>query len=195
MRNLIALAATSALVLTAAPAFASDWESTVNTRIDGPLTIGTVSMTPEMQEKAQQVGPDDVQRLMDELREETSESLGKAGLLSDAAGAVTINLYLADAEPNRPTHWQLSGKGAFGDRDDARSRFASTSLSLRSIALGGAEVTAEFISASGENLGSITYDYDDARLEDVQGYTTWTAANRGIDRFARKLPAKLTPTS
>ena len=197
MRNQFAIAASSILARAATPAMAGgDWENTLNAQIQGPLTIGTVSLTAEMEETAQNVGPEDVQDLLDDLRSDTEQALGQAGLLSSGPSAVTVNLYLADAEPNRPTHWQLSGKGVFGDSDDPRARVSqSNSLSLRSIALGGVEVTAEFVDQTGASLGAVTYDYEENTLEDVKGYATWTTANRGIERFARKLPGKLAPTS
>ncbi len=193
MRKSTLFIAAAAAAFAAVPAFAqTDWEVELDAPVSGPLVIGTVNMTEDMREQAQQVGPDDVQDLLTELGDEVAQSLERSGLAAASPQATTINLYLDHAAPNRPTQWQLSGRGYFGDREDSRA-LSSSGLSLESIALGEVDIVAEFVSANGRNLGTIQYEHEPFDLREVQGYATWTAANRGIDRFARDLPKKLAP--
>lgn len=194
MRKSTLFIATAAASLAAAPAFAdTDWDVELERPVSGPLVLGTVDMTEEMTHRAEQVGPDDVQEILTDLGDEVSQSFERAGYDANAAQAVTVNLYLDNAEPNRPTQWQLSGRGDFGDDDGADRNLGNSGLSLRSIALGEVEIIAEFVSADGQSLGTIEYEYEPFDLKDVQGYATWTAVHRGIDRFARDLPKKAAP--
>lgn len=192
MKRTTLFTAAAAASLAAAPALAqTEWTVELDAPIAGPLAVGTVDMTEDMREQAQQVGPDEVQDLLTELGDDVAQSLEQAGLASNDPRATTVNLYLDHAEPNRPTHWQLAGRGEFGDDDGPDRNLGNTGLSLRSIALGEVEILAEFVSADGEPLGVIEYEYEPFDLRDVQGYATWTAAHRGIERFAQGLPGKL----
>lgn len=192
MKTATLLTAAAAASMAAAPALAqTEWTVELDAPITGPLAVGTVDMTEDMREQAQQVGPDEVEDLLTELSEDVAQSLEQAGLASSDPQAVTVNLYLDNAEPNRPTQWQLSGRGEFGDDYGADRNLGNTGLSLQSIALGEVDIIAEFISADGQPLGVIEYEYEPFDLRDVQGYATWTAAHRGIERFAHGLPGKL----
>jgi len=199
MKTLAAITAVSALALGASPALAKNgWTVEMSGAIDAPMAIGQVALSEELAANADKIGPADLDELLIEMREDVSHSLDKAGLLAGTAEApITVNLYLNSAEPNRPTHWQLSGKGDFGydDADNRRSPSYSSNLSLDSIAIGEFDATAEFVGANGQVIGTASYHYEPFTIQDVQGYATWTAANRGIDRFARGLPGKLEPTS
>lgn len=194
MRKSTLFIAAAAASLAAAPAFAgTDWNIELNGPVSGPLVLGTVGMTEEMTERAQQVGPDEVQEILTDLGDEVAESFERAGYDANSAQAVTVNLYLDNAEPNRPTQWQLSGRGDFGDDDGPDRNLGNSGLSLRSIALGEVEIIAEFVSAEGQSLGTIEYEYEPFDISDVKGYATWTAVHRGIDRFASGLPKKAAP--
>lgn len=196
MRTPLLVSAAAAIAFAAAPAFANpDWEVELTGPVSGPLAIGVVEMTGDMRETAQDVGPDEIPDLLAELEDSVARSLDKAGVLASGGAATTINLYLANAEPNRPTQWQLSGRGDFGG--DHKSPLSTSSLSLQSLALGEFEVVAEFVSADGQSLGVIEYEYEPFDLQDTIGFGTWTTVNMGIDRFARGLPKRIgvTPQS
>lgn len=118
-----------------------------------------------------------IEYLLEEMEEELVEDFAKRGLtLSDSASTllrVTIN----EVKPNRPTFNQL--------KEDA-------SLSFQSFGIGGADVSAEFVSASGTVIGTANYDYFSSFYErPAQTASTWTDANRAFSRFSKRLSKKL----
>ena len=118
-----------------------------------------------------------IEYLLEDMQDEIVDDFAKRGLtLSDSAPTllrVTIN----KAKPNRPTFNQLS--------EDA-------SLSFQSYGVGGAEVSAEFISAGGTVIGSAEYDYFSSFNDRPLGATgTWTDATRAFSRFSKKLSKKV----
>ena len=116
--------------------------------------------------------------LIEEMQEEIVEDFSKRGLtLSDSAPTL-MRITIVGAKPNRPTFNQLS---------------KDASLSFQSFGIGGADMTAEFISAGGNVVGTAEYDYYSGFGDrpNLQSSGTWTDANRAFSRFSKKLSKTL----
>ncbi len=142
-----------------------------------PITLEPVQIGENLAEKTEEYGARDVERLIDELTEAVTRRLERDGhdVVMDA-GAIRVAITLEDAWPNRPTSEQL------GDRPG---------LSLRSLSLGGARVSATLYDAAGSQIGEINYSWRTHDISDSVGRATWTDAERTFDRFARNLSAEL----
>ena len=116
-------------------------------------------------------------RQVEEVNEELAYDFQKKGIAISENAATTLRVTLVMAKPNRPTFNQLS---------------EDINLSFSSFGIGGAELTADVIGASGETLGSMEYDYysnfDDRRFRPVG---IWEDANRSISKFSKKASKKL----
>lgn len=141
-----------------------------------PLASATeikVAMSDDFQEKLEDdYGVREAEHLIDEIREDLERELDKAGV-SPARIEVTLN----DARPNRPTIGQL------GDRPGLDP--------LRSISIGGADLSAIAYDADGNEIASLQYDWYENNIRDVLGSATWGDANRAFSRFARKFSKTL----
>lgn len=122
-------------------------------------------------------GEDAISDLVEDMSDELARDFAKRGIsLSDTA-STTLRVTIEDAKPNRPTFRQLS-------RD--------TSLSFQSYGIGGAEVSAEIISPSGEIIGRADYRYYSS-LNDhlLRPIGIWQDTKRAFDRFSKKLSKKI----
>ncbi|MFS2317244.1 hypothetical protein RMQ97_04820 [Maricaulis sp. D1M11] len=150
--------AASALVLAlAAPGFAQT-----------PLTIAPISFGDALLEKSEEYGERELERLADDLDDALRDEL--AGVLGQ--GGYTLQATIIDARPNRPTQEQM---------------FARPGLDMRSISIGGAEVTAIIVDASGQQIASYEYAWRTHSLRDVVGASVWYDANRTFRRFADQI--------
>ncbi len=101
------------------------------------------------------------------VTEKIAESLDKAG--KDVARiAVTIN----DAKPNKPTLQQLSDRPGLDY--------------MRSISIGGMDVSAIAFDADGREIFSLSYDWFETDIRNVPPSTTWSDARRAARIFARR---------
>jgi hypothetical protein len=122
-------------------------------------------------------GERDIARLQARLERKVAAQFTRKGItLSDNAPTV-LRVTLTNAKPNRPTINQLSKEPG---------------LSYRSFGLGGAEIEAELLSASGQPLGNMQYKFYEDDIRDAAFTGTWTDAHRSFDRFARKAAKQLT---
>ena len=118
-----------------------------------------------------------IDHLVEEMTEELAEDFDKYGIATSDDAPTLLRVTLEMAKPNRPTFNQLS--------EDA-------SLSFQSFSIGGAEITAEVIGASGENLGTMEYDYYSTLNENgFHPVGIWQDADRSISRFSKKATKKL----
>jgi hypothetical protein len=145
-----------------------------------PVTLDEVLIGEDLAEKADEYGQRDIDRLADELTEAVAERLTREGHGVGEDGDIRIALTLEDAWPNRPTREQLSDRPG---------------LSMQSISLGGASVSAVLFDASGAQIGEIEYRWRTHHISDSAGRTTWTDAERTFDRFARNLAEALADQS
>lgn len=121
-------------------------------------------------EDAQDYGQRDIDQLVETLREDVTQSLDQAGLLS--SDGLAISLIINDAKPNRPTMEQMSD---------------NPSLSYQSFSRGGADITAIIHDATGRELSRFQYDWYTREISDAAHLSTWSDADRAISRFASRL--------
>ena len=130
----------------------------------------SVSLGPDLQEKAAELGQRDVQRQVDRLTVTVRDALTRAEVLQGAR----IELVLTDLKPNRPTFEQLGRRPGLDGH--------------RSVSIGGAAIEGEVITADGQRL-PVRYEWYSPTLADVYGYATWQDAERAFDRLAANLVA------
>ncbi|GAA0867540.1 hypothetical protein GCM10009116_00780 [Brevundimonas basaltis] len=132
-----------------------------------PASI-TVTIGPDLQEKADELGERDVREQADRLAEVVRRALAREGRLDGAR----IDLVLTDLKPNRPTFEQMAQQPGL-DRH-------------RSVSIGGAAIEGSVTTADGAVL-PVRYDWYSASIADVRGHTTWQDADRAYARLAGNL--------
>ena len=156
MRNLTFFAPLAAvLAFSAAPAIAE------------PALI-SVSLGPDLQDKAEELGPREVQEQADRLAELVGRALAREGDLDGAR----IELVLTDLRPNRPTFQQMVDRPGL---DGHLSR-----------SIGGAAIEGQITTADGRTM-PVQYDWYSRSLADVRGFNTWQDADRAYRRLAVNL--------
>lgn len=125
----------------------------------------TVSLGADLQEKADELGPREVQEQADRLAELVGRALARDGDLDGAR----VELVLTDLRPNRPTFQQLADRPGL---DGHRSR-----------SIGGATIEGLITTADGRTL-PVQYDWYSSSLADVRGINTWADADRAYRRLA-----------
>ena len=156
MRKLAAFAPLAAvLAFSAAPAIAE------------PALI-SVSLGPDLQDKAEELGPREVQEQADRLAELVGRALARDGDLDGAR----IELVLTDLRPNRPTFQQLVDRPGLDG--------------IRSVSIGGATIEGTITTAEGQTL-PVRYDWYSSNIADVRGFGTWQDADRAYRRLAVNL--------
>lgn len=138
-----------------------------------PPTLSPVSFSPEFQTSLEEdLGPREGEVLSREVTQAVSEALARRGVAGTQA--ITIELTIVDADPNRPTFEQLAQQPGLD--------------SIRSVSIGGAELRAVLRGGDGQVISEITHRRYNHSLEDLVGFpTTWTEARRAIRRFAEKV--------
>jgi len=199
MKRLTSILALGASLALSSLAQATGFDSDISATITGPIKVEVV-VSEDLAHRAENLpkklsdrgssrrlnaafanngkyGQRDVDRLVEEMNEELAEDFEKYGITISDDAPTLLRVTLEKVKPNRPTFKQLS---------------VDSSLSFKSIAIGGAEITAEVIGAGGETLGTMEYDYysnfDDIRF---RALSTWQDANRSISRFSKKASKKL----
>ncbi|MGJ8559913.1 MAG: hypothetical protein ACSHX3_06720 [Litorimonas sp.] len=120
--------------------------------------------------------------LIEEVYEELNEDFARKGILVSDDADIVLRVTLEDVKNNRPTFEQLSRQ---------------TSLSFESFGTGGAEMSAELVDGSGNQLGTLSYRWFDSDLDrfDFQGASgVWSDARRAISRFSSKTAKTLSST-
>lgn len=128
----------------------------------------SVSLGPDLQEKADELGAREVQEQADRLAELVGRALARDGELDGAR----IELVLTDLRPNRPTFQQMADRPGL---DGHRSR-----------SIGGATIEGQITTADGRTL-PVQYDWYSSSLADVRGVSTWADADRAYRRLAVNL--------
>ena len=127
-----------------------------------------VTLGPDLQEDAAELGERDVQRQADRLADVVRRALAGPGELDGAR----IDLVLTDLRPNRPTMEQMARRPGLDGH--------------RSLSIGGAAVEGRITMADGRVL-PVRYDWYSNNLAEVRGYTTWQDADRAYERLAARL--------
>lgn len=176
MRIITAFLATLCL---AAPAMAQRFDEHYAGSAPRSVSLGQITIGEELDEKTEEYGARDVERLIEEVREDMTRELRNAGVF-DQNSAYRIHIVLEDARPNSPTIEQLSD---------------SPGLSSQSFSIGGAELSAQIVSANGEVVAEYHYDWESRDITDAQTKTTWYDARRTIARFADRVAESLSENS
>lgn len=156
MRKLAFLAPLGAVLAVAATPAAAD-----------PASV-TVTLGPDLEEKAAELGEGEVRRQADRLAEVVRHALAGAGDLDGAR----VELVLTDLRPNRPTMEQMAQRPGLDGH--------------RSLSIGGAAVEGRITTADGRVL-PVRYDWYSNSLAEVRGYATWQDADRAYERLAARL--------
>ena len=127
-----------------------------------------VTLGPDLQEDAAELGERDVQRQADRLADVVRRALAGPGELDGAR----IDLVLTDLRPNRPTMEQMARRPGLDGH--------------RSLSIGGAAVEGRITMTDGRVL-PVRYDWFSNNLAEVRGYTTWQDADRAYERLAARL--------
>ena len=115
-------------------------------------------------------GQKELDKLAKRLEKRMIRRLKNNGMQVNGVASHTLTLTITDARPNRPTFTQLS---------------SDASLSMQSYGIGGAKFTG-VLTNERRTLGDISYGWYETSIRDSAYGSTWTDANRAIDRFARK---------
>lgn len=146
------LVSAAVAMLLAAPALADD--------------IYTFQTSEDFQEDLEDdLGERELEYLTEEIREDLSRELGKAGV-----SPARIDVTILDAKPNRPTFEQVGRRG----------------LSLQSFSIGGMDLRAVAYGSDDSVLGELEYGWFENDIRWAQGRGTWTDARRASSKFARK---------
>jgi len=164
MRSLTFVSLLSAGLLAAGAAVAGDarFQSP-----DGTVPRVAVALGPDLQDKAEDIGQRDLDRLTGRLQREVEQALARGG-----GDVVSARLVLVDARPNRPTFEQVASRPGLD--------------SFRSVSIGGARIEGEVTTADGATR-PVSYDWYSSSLADVRGFGVWDDADRAIDRFAQRI--------
>ena len=132
-----------------------------------PASIN-VTLGPDLQEKAEDLGEREVNRQADRLAEVVRRALARDNTLDGAR----IDLVLTDLRPNRPTIEHMAQRPGL----DAH----------RSLSTGGAAIEGTITTADGQVL-PVSYDWYSNNLMEVRGFSTWQDAERAYQRLAGRL--------
>jgi hypothetical protein len=112
--------------------------------------------------------------LQDVLKARVEKALNKSG----ASGKVSrVVVTIEDARPNRPTFQQVTDKPGLDP--------------IRSISIGGADVTGVAFDASGAQVAELAYDWYETDLSQAIGVDTWHDARWVFSRFATRFADKI----
>ena len=125
-----------------------------------------VAIGPALQAKAKDFGPDELDTLRDDLRQEVSHAFAHARF-----APARVDLVIEDAAPNRPTFAQLG---------------RTTGLSMRSVGLGGARVSGVVTGPDGVSR-PLHYQFYETDLHEERGAATWSDAERSFMMLANDL--------
>lgn len=132
-----------------------------------PLSVN-VTLGPDLQKQADELGPRDVRDQADRLAEVVRRALAHDRDLDGAE----IDLVLTDLKPNRPTFQQMALRPGLDGH--------------RSISIGGATIEGRITTADGRVL-PVRYDWYSSNISQIRGYTTWQDADHAYQRLARNL--------
>jgi len=199
MRKILTLLSAAALLATPAISQARGFDSDFSQAITGPLKLEII-VSEDLAHRANNLpekltdrsarsrlnaafasngyyGDKEIVYLLEEMEEELREDFAKRGIaLSDTAPTV-LRVTIEKVRNNRPTIKQLS---------------VDSSLSFSSFSIGGAEITADLTSASGEILGKAEYEYYSSFNDrPTQFARIWGDTRLAFSKFSRKLSKKL----
>lgn len=136
------------------------------------VTVET-RMSTDFQEKLKkELGLREANVLSDILTKKITDAFEAKGVDADK-----VVVTLEDAKPNRPTFQQVSAKPGLDP--------------IRSISLGGAELSGIAYDAAGNEIGRLEYRWYESDLGNVIGVGTWSDARSTFSKFANRFADKL----
>jgi hypothetical protein len=134
----------------------------------GPVSEINISIGSWLdQKRVDRVDDRDLAYLKGELRKSVEEQLSKTGKLS-ASGGGRLDLVIEDAVANRPTLQEM--------------RYYP-SLSHKSFATGGVEITGVYVAPDGTRT-PIGFAHQEVDIREARYAYTWRDVNRAFDSFA-----------
>jgi hypothetical protein len=199
MRRTALFLASAALILApmSAAAKSRGFDSTISAPVQAPVKIEVVlsedlayranNLPKKMSDRASGArslrsgfsgngfyGDRSLNKLIEEVVEELNQDFAKEGILVSDDADIVLRVTIEDAKNNRPTFEQLSREPG---------------LSFQSFGIGGAELSGELLSQSGESLGTLSYRYFETNI-DLFGFPqangVWSDARRAISRFSKE---------
>ena len=149
--------------LTASPALAQPYGS------PPPTDAGRVNVTtaPPLHDPSRYYGERDLAGLATDLASTVQHALAHPR----GPAPVAVDLVIEDAKPNRPTFDQLGHE---------------TSLSMNSIAIGGAKIGGWATLRDGSRV-PVRFAWYESDLRSEYGPSTWSDADRAFDMLAERL--------
>lgn len=199
MRKFLTLISAAAILATPALAQARGFDSDFSQAVAGPFKLEIV-VSEDLAHRANNLpkklsdrgsgtrlnssfsnngkyGDRAIEFLLEDMQDEIVDDFARRGLTISETAPTLLRVTINEVKPNRPTFNQL--------REDSN-------LSFQSFGIGGADVSADLISAGGAVIGSAEYDYFSSFNERPLGAAgTWTDASRAFSRFSKKLSKKL----
>ena len=199
MRKFLSLISAAALMTTPAIAQARGFDSNFSQNITGAYKLEVV-VSEDLAHRANNLpkklsdrgssgrlngsfsnngkyGDKEIEYLLEEMEEEIRDDFADRNLTISDTAPTLLRITINKVKPNRPTFNQLT---------------EDTSLSFQSFGIGGADVSAEFIAAGGNVIGTAEFDYFSSFNDrNLRGLGTWADANRAFSRFSKKLSKKL----
>ncbi|MES1199692.1 MAG: hypothetical protein ABUS48_06910 [Pseudomonadota bacterium] len=142
--------------------------------VAAPISIAPVAIDAKLQTTIQDdLGQREGDYLVRALTDEVTEALERQGAQVTPDAGVRLEITLVNAQPNHPTFAQM-GRPPF--------------LDMSSVSIGGAEIRGVLRAQDGRVLAEFTEENYDQRLDEfTQASSTWTAARRAIQHFARRV--------
>lgn len=199
MRKILTFISAMALVATPALAQARGFDTTLSQAVTGPLKLEVI-VSEDLAHRANNLpkklsdrgstrrlnsafanngkyGDREIVRLLEDMQDELTEDFEKRGLILSESAPMILRVTINEVKPNRPTFNQLS---------------KDASLSFQSYGIGGADISAEFISADGSVIGTAEYNYfSNFNDRPFRSAGTWSDAELAFSRFSKKLSKKL----
>lgn len=139
-----------------------------------PVATPTPALSADLQEDLTETyGEDEGAYLQRETLRMVQAALARAGAQPvEAGGALTVEITIVRATPNRPTIHQLHDMPG---------------LSMQSLSIGGAEFEAVIRDASGAERARVTHERFAFDVTDSIGAGVWSDARQAMRGFARKV--------
>jgi len=140
-----------------------------------PLVAPTPVLSEDLQQQLSDIfGEGEGAYLQRETMRYVAAALARRGAMDavDTDGAVTVEITIVRATPNRPTMTQLR---------------ETPGLSMQSISLGGAEFIAVIRDSAGAERARVTHEHFSRDIEDADGMSVWGDARIAMRGFARKV--------
>ena len=203
MRNILSLISVAALLTTPALAQARGFKSDISKTISGPVKLEII-VSEDLAHRANNLpkkrsyrgsssrhkssfanngryGDREITYLLKEMEEEIRDDFGKRGIVLSDTAPTLLRVTIEKVIPNRPTFNQLK-------RDSG--------LSYQSFSIGGADISADIITAGGDIIGHAEYDYFSSLNDHPLGVVgTWSDSKRAFSRFSKRLSKKLAAAS